>query len=105
MERLFKKVEELAAEDDAERFDTEEEAVAGRDPAVLIEREHSFWEQAMEVEVVSELLVPGMKNQGKAWGSLKMSLSKFQKGLGDGLKQEVEKEFFVYQDEGVEFVA
>ena len=104
MERLFKKVEELAAEDDAERFDTEEEIFARGDPTGLIERQSSFWEEAVEVEVVSELLIPGMKNQGKAWGSLKMSFSKFQKGLGDGLKEEVEEQFFVYQDEGVELM-
>ncbi len=34
-----------------------------------------------------------------------MSLSKFQESLGDRLKQEVEEQFFVYQDNGVEFVA
>ncbi len=75
IEGLLEKVEELSAEDNAERFDTEEEVFAGGDPAVLIEREHSFWEQAMEMEVVSELLVPGMKNQGKAWGSPQVSAS------------------------------
>ncbi len=75
IEGLFEKVEELTAEDDAERFDTEEEVFAGGDPVVLIEREHSFWEQAVEVEVVPELLVPGMKDQDKAWGSPKMSAS------------------------------
>ena len=75
IEGLFEKVEELTAEDDAERFDTEEEVFAGGDKAVLIEREHSFWEQAVEVEVVPELLVPGMKDQDKAWGSPKMSAS------------------------------
>jgi len=59
VEGLLEIVEELTAEDDAERFDTEEEVFAGGDPVVLIEREHSFWEQAVEVEVVLELLVPG----------------------------------------------
>ncbi len=102
IEGLFEKVEELTAEDDAERFDTEEEVFAGGDPVVLIEREHSFWEQAEEVEVVPELLVPGMKDQDKTWGSLQVSLSKCQQGLGDGLEQKTIQDSFVYQDEAVE---
>ncbi len=62
LEGLFEQVQELALENDTEGLDTEEEVFTGRDPAVLIEREHSFWEEAMEVEVVLELLVPGMQD-------------------------------------------
>lgn len=51
-----------------------------------------------------ELLIPGMKNQDKARGSLKVSLGKFEKALGDGLKKKVEEESFVFQNEGIEFV-
>jgi len=53
IEGLLEKVEELSAEDDAERFDTEEEVFTGGNSAVLIEREHSFWEQAMVVRISS----------------------------------------------------
>ncbi len=105
IEGLLEEVEELSAEDDAEGFDTEEEVFAGGDPAVLIERQHSIWEQAMEVEVVFELLIPGVQDTDKAWGSPKVSASEGLESLGDGLKQEVEEESFVYQDEGVEFVS
>ncbi len=62
IEGLFEKVEELTPEDHTECFYGEEEVFAGGDPVVLIEREHSFWEQAVEVEVVLELLVPGMED-------------------------------------------
>ncbi len=75
IEGLFEKVEELALEDHTECFYGEEVVFADRNPVVLIEREHSFWEQAEEVEVVPELLVPGMKDTDKAWGSPKMSAS------------------------------
>jgi hypothetical protein len=105
IEGLLEKVEELTLEDDAEGFDTEEEVFAGGDPAVLIERQSSFWEEAMEVEVVVELLIPGVQDEDKARGSLKMSLSKFQEGLGDSLEQEIEEDSFVYQEERVEYVA
>jgi hypothetical protein len=41
----------------------------------LIEREHSIWKQAMEVEVVLELLIPGVQDTDKAWGPPKVSAS------------------------------
>ncbi len=72
---LFEKVEELTAEDDAEGFDTEEEVFAGGNPTSLIERQSSLGDEAVEVEVVLKLLVPGMEDQDKAWGSPKMSAS------------------------------
>ncbi len=75
LEGLFEQVQELALEDDTEGLDTEEEVFTGRDPTGLIKREHSFWEQAMEVEVVLELLVPGMQDTDKAWSSPQVSAS------------------------------
>ena len=104
IEGVFEKVQELTTEDSTQGFDTKEEVFARGDPAVLIEREHSFWEQAVEVKVILELLIPGMQDQGKARGSLKVPLSKFQQGLADRLEQQIEQEFFVYQDERVEIV-
>ncbi len=75
IESLLEKVEELTAEYDAEWFDTEEEVFAGGDKAVLIERQSTDRDKAVEVEVVPELLVPGMQDTDKAWGSPKMSAS------------------------------
>ncbi len=75
LEGLFEQVQELALEHDTEGLDTEEEVFTGRDPTGLIEREHSFWEEAMEVEVVLELLIPGMQDTDKAWGSPQVSAS------------------------------
>ncbi len=62
IEGLFEKVEELTAEDDAEGFDTEEEVFASGNPTRLIERQSSLGDEAVEVEVVLELLVPGMED-------------------------------------------
>ena len=104
IEGLFEKVKKLFAEDDAQRFDGEQEVVARGDPAVLMERKHPLWKNTVEVKMGLQLLIPGMQDQDKAWGSLKVSLGKFEKGPGDGLKQELEEESLVYQDERVEFV-
>jgi hypothetical protein len=73
IESLLEKVEELALEDHTECFYGEEEIFAGGDPTSLIERQSSLGDEA--VEVVLELLVPGMKDQDKAWSSPKMSAS------------------------------
>ena len=75
IESLLEKVEELALEDHTECFCGEEEIFAGGDPTSLIERQSSLGDEAVEVEVVLELLVPGMKDQDKAWSSPKMSAS------------------------------
>ena len=62
IESLLEKVEELTPEDDAECFYGEEEVFAGGDPTSLIERQSSLGDEAVEVEVVLELLVPGMED-------------------------------------------
>ncbi len=61
-ESLLEKVEELALEDHTERFYGEEEVFAGGNPTSLIERQNSVGDEAVEVEVVLELLVPGMED-------------------------------------------
>ncbi len=75
IEGLLEKVEELALEDYTECFYGEEEVFAGGNPTSLIERQSSLGDEAVEVEVVLKLLVPGMEDQDKAWGSPKMSAS------------------------------
>ena len=75
IEGLLEKVEELALEDHTECFYGEEEVFAGGNPTSLIERQSTGRDKAVEVEVVLELLVPGMQDTDKAWGSPKMSAS------------------------------
>ncbi len=62
IEGLLEKVEELALENHTECFYGEEEVFAGGDPTSLIERQSSLGDEAVEVEVVLELLVPGMED-------------------------------------------
>ncbi len=61
-ESLFEKVEELALEDHTECFYGEEEVFVGGDPTSLIEGQSSLGDEAVEVEVVLKLLVPGMED-------------------------------------------
>ncbi len=62
IEGLLEKVEELALEDHTECFYGEEEFFSSRDPTSLIERQSSLGDEAVEVEVVLKLLVPGMED-------------------------------------------
>ena len=62
IEGLLEKVEELALENHTECFYGEEEVFAGGDPTSLIERQSSLGDEAVEVEVVLKLLVPGMED-------------------------------------------
>ncbi len=62
IEGLFEKVEELTLENHTECFYGEEEVFAGGNPTSLIERQSSLGDEAVEVEVVLKLLVPGMED-------------------------------------------
>ena len=104
IEGLFEQVEELSAEHDAQGFDVEEEVFAGGNPAVLIEGQGSSRDEAMEVEVIQQDLVPGMEHSGKARGPSKVSAGEVCEGLRDSLKQDIEQDSLIDEDEAIEFV-
>lgn len=104
LEGAFEGFEEFSTEDDAQRFIVEEEAFTGRDPAGVVEGEGSLGEEAMEVEMVLQLLIPGMQHQSKARGAVEVCVGEFHEDFGDDFEQEVQKDPFVTEDEGVEFV-
>ena len=89
-EGTFEGFEEFSAEDGAQRIIVEEEAFAGRDVAGLVEGEGSLGEEAMEVEMVIQLLIPGMQDEGKARGTAEVSVGEFHEDFGDGFEQEVQ---------------
>ena len=74
-EGLLEKVEELTLEDDTESFDMEEEVFTGRDPAVLIERQSTLGDKAVEMEMIQQDLVPGMQYSSKAQGTSEVNAS------------------------------
>ena len=87
----FEGFQEFSAEGDAQRFIVEEEAFAAGEVAGLIEGEGALGEEAMEVEMVIQLLVPGMEHEGKAWGAVEVGVGELHEGLGDGFEQQVQK--------------
>jgi hypothetical protein len=103
-EGLTEPVEELAAKDPAERLDVEQEVRASGDPAAVIERQGASRDQAVEMEMVAQGLVPRVKHGEKAELPPQLGAAKFQQGLGDGLEQEVADDFLVGQRQGVQLV-
>lgn len=75
LEGTFEGFQEFSAEDAAQRIIVEEEAFAGGDPAGLVEGEGTSGEEAMEVEMVIQLLIPGMEDEGKARGTVEVGVS------------------------------
>ena len=57
--------------------------------------------QAVQMEMGPEPLIPGVQNSHKAGFSTQLVLSKLEQGFGYGFKQDVEHDRFVFQDEGV----
>ena len=58
----------------------------------------------MEMEVGSEVLVPGVKRGNKARFSAEFVFTEGQKRLGCGVKQDGEHHLFMAQDDGVELM-
>jgi len=58
--------EEASFEDLRQGFDGEDEAFLEWDPALMVSREHPPGDEAMNVWMAVELLVPGMENRGDA---------------------------------------
>jgi hypothetical protein len=65
-ESAFKCSNELAAEHPAEHFDGKKECLAGFDPVGVIERQPASGNDAMDMRVELELLIPGVQHTEEA---------------------------------------
>src|SRR5881409_4527773 len=83
----FEQVEELAAKDDAEGCNREQKVFAGRTPALLIVRHSSSGDQAMEMKMIQQGLVPGMQHRDKTDLSAKTRAAKINERFTDGFKE------------------
>lgn len=86
---LLHQVEELTPEDSAQGLDAEQEVFAGFNPAALIGGEGACGDEAVQVEVVFEELVPGVKDGDETYSSPQVRVAELQKRLTDRLKQDV----------------
>src|SRR5436853_3673308 len=82
--------DELAAKDTSEHLDREEEVRTGLKPAGVIERESTGGNNAVDMGMKLELLVPGVKHAEEADFGPEMSgvTSDFEKSFCTGTKQQ-----------------
>lgn len=98
-------MEELSAEDRTERLNREQKIRTGRDPAAAVQRQGAGRDEAVQMEVVSESLVPSMEHGNEAERSPQMSAGKLQQGLRDGSEQDSAEDLFVAEGNRVQLMS
>jgi hypothetical protein len=98
--------DELAAEDTAEHFDGQEEGAPGGDPAGVIRCEAISGNDAVDMRMELQTLIPAVEHAEEADLGPEMPwiASDFQQGLGAGVKEQVVDEPFVLQGERGQFL-
>jgi len=97
-----KGLEELGAEDGAQRLDWEEEAWMRRNPLGAVGYQGPTGDQAMDMEVGIEELIPRVQEHRRGHLATEMLAPALQERLAGRLKQERQQGPFVAQDERVE---
>jgi len=69
-----------------------------------IERQRPRWNQAVEMEVIAQRLVPGVKHTDETEQTAEVSTSKLEQGLRDRFEQDVADDFLVGEGERIQFV-
>jgi len=91
VEGVAKSFDELAAEDAAEHADGKEEGAAGGDPAGVIRREAAGGNDAVDVRMKLQALIPAVEHAEEADLGAEMPgiAGDFQQGLGARVKEQV----------------
>jgi hypothetical protein len=77
-ECALEQVKELATEDKAECADGKEKPFTSWNPLGAIERQGARWDQAVEMEVIAERLIPGVKHTDESEEPAQASTSKLE---------------------------
>src|SRR5262249_3872482 len=97
-----KGLEELGAEDGAQRLDWEEEAWMRRNPLGAVGYQGPTGDQAMDMEVGIEELIPRVQEHRRGHLATEILATELQERLAGRLKQERQQGPFVAEDERVE---
>jgi len=89
-------IDELATKDQGEGFLVEQIVLFAWNPAFALCAQSPSGEQAVEVKVCFELLIPGMQDSDKAQSPAQFLPSKLDQGLRDGFEEEIEHQGFVF---------
>ena len=97
-------VDELTAKDQGKRLLVEQVVVLGGNPAFRFGIKSTAGNEAVQMEMGLEQLIPGVQDGHKAELSPEMILPKLEQGPGDGVKEHLEHQGLVTQDEGVQLM-
>jgi hypothetical protein len=89
-------IHELAAKDQGEGFLVEQIGILARNPSLGLGAQGASRDQAVQMKVVFEELIPGMQDSDKAQGPAQFLSPKLDQGLRDGFEKEVEHHGFVF---------
>ena len=97
-------VEELGAEDDAESTDVKQEIGTSRDPSRPVEADRAARNQAVEMVVTAQGLIPGVENGEKSDLAVQVRAAEIEQGFRDRFKEDGNQHFRVDQKERIQFV-
>ena len=102
---VAKSGDELAAEDAAEHADGQEEGAPGGDPAGVIRRETAGGNDAVDMRMKLQALIPAMEHAEEAdlGSEMPRIAGDFKQGLSAGVKEQVVDEPLVLQGEWGQF--
>ncbi len=88
-------IDDLAPKDQGEGFLVEQIVFFAWNPVFALCAQGTSRDQAVQMEVRFELLIPGMQDSDKAQGPAQFLLTKLDQGFRDGFEEEVEHHGFV----------
>ena len=88
-------IDELATKNQGEGFLIEQVGILARNPAFALGAQGAPRDQAVQMKVVFEELIPGMQDSDKAQGPTQFLPPKLDQGLRDGFEEEGEHHRFI----------
>jgi hypothetical protein len=88
-------IDEFAPKNQGEGFLVEQVGILARDPAFGLCAQGTSGDQAVQMKVGFELLIPGMQDSDKAQSPAQFLSPKLDQGFGDGFEEEIEHHRFV----------
>ena len=80
-------MEKLSTKHSAQSFDGKQKVFARRSPAAVIEGQGAGRDQTVQMKMVFERLIPGMKQSGNPQSSAKTPLAKLKERFADRFEE------------------
>jgi hypothetical protein len=101
---VVEKVEELRSEDDTQSLDVKEKVGSGRNPPGTIESQSATGNETVQMKVIPEGLVPGVKDRQETDLSMQMGPPEIGQRFGNRFEEDVEQDFLIGENQRIQFV-